>query len=342
MAKDIDITSTSKRVETDKSSEQAARLAAIEAKQAADRQAAQELQQAQEEAERVQQQEQEAAALREVAAKSQRENAEKLGAAAVAVGGAAVAAVAKGIADRGGSDDDDSTGNGKGNKRKKGKGNGKLIAILVVIALVFLVWLAWPRIQAALSPEPEPHTITALSNQGILGNTQAFGDAILGEARQKQELVVFEQDVEVESSITQALANLEIFSKTKVIHSFGTGVYTVDMSKIDTNAIAVTDNPRTVTLTIPHTQLQYITKNLEATQFEDTQRGLLGFGEVKLTQEQQNILERSIEDSMREQLESEEVFADADKAALLVVYDAYQPVIAKVDSSFALVVKFAE
>ena len=334
MAKDIDITSTSKRVETDKSSEQAARLAAIEAKQAADRQEAQELQQAQEEAERVQQQEQEAAALREVAAKSQRENAEKLGAAAVAVGGAAVAAVAKGIADRGGSDDDDSTGNGKG--------NGKLIAILVVIALVFLVWLAWPRIQAALSPEPEPHTITALSNQGIMGSTQAFGDAILGEARQKQELVVYEQDVEVESSITQALANLEIFSKTKVIHSFGTGVYTVDMSKIDTNAIAVTDNPRTVTLTIPHTQLQYITKNLEATQFEDTQRGLLGFGEVKLTQEQQNILERSIEDSMREQLESEEVFADADKAALLVVYDAYQPVIAKVDSSFALVVKFAE
>ena len=325
MGDDINISSSSSRVEGDKAKDQAQRLAEIEARQAADRQAADAVHAEKEAtaaaaAEEARIKREQAEAQLAAAAKAAQENADKLGAAAAAVGGVVAAATIKGAA----------------SKKKF-----PLVPIIVIAIIAVLAFLAWPRISAMLFPQPEPHTITQLSENTIMNNTRTeFANVILGEAREKQELVVWEQDVEVESAITQSLANLEIFSKTKVIHSFGTGVYTVNMGKVDENAITVDTGARVVTLTVPRTTLQYITKDLEKTEFEDTQRGWLGFGEVKLTQEQQNLLERSIEDSMREQLEDAACFADADKAALLVVYDVYAPLITKIDSSYTLKVAF--
>ena len=316
------ISSSAKRVDGEKADKQAQQLAEIEAKQAADREAADKARAEEEKAAREQQLREKE--MREAAAKSQRDNVQKIGAAAAAVGSVALGAAVKGAAS------------------KKNPIKGTITLVLVIAVLIFLAWLAWPRISAALFPEPEAHTVSALSESAVMRNTAvAFDEVILGEARQKQELIVWEQDVEVESAITQALANIDIFSKTKVIHSFGTGVYTVDMSKVDEAAIAVDADQRTITITIPRAQLQYITKDLEKTEFEDTQHAIFGFGDVKLTEEQQNLLERSIEDAMREQLESEECFADADRAALLVVYDTYQPLIAQVDNSYKLKIVFA-
>ena len=325
MDNDVNISSSSSRIEGDKAKEQAARLAEIEARQAADRQAADAVQAEKEaaaaaaaEAERIKREE--AAAQLAAAAKAANENAEKLGAAAAAVGGVVAAAAAAGAV-----------------KKKK----SPIIPIIIIAIIAVLAFLAWPQISAMLFPQPETHTITQVSENTVMNNTTAeFTDTILGEARQKQELVVWEQDVQVDSEITQSLANLEIFSKTKLIRSFGTGVYTVDMGKVDENAVAVDTAARTVTLTIPRTKLQYITKDLEKTEFEDTQHAWLGFGDVKLTQEQQNLLERSIEDSMRAQLEDPACFADADRAALLVVYDVYQPLITKIDNAYTLKVVF--
>ena len=62
---------------------------------------------------------------------------------------------------------------------------------------------------------------------------------------------------------------------------------------------------------------------------------------MKLTQEQQNLLERSIEDAMRAELASDACFEDADNAALLVVYDVYQPLVGQIDNTYTLEVRFA-
>ena len=335
MGTDVNIKSEGKRVKGEKSAEQDARLKAIEEKKAADRKAAQAADEAKkkaaQEAEAKRQAELEAAeqerARAQAATDAKREAAEKLGAAAVAAGGTLVDSAVKSTK--------------KGELKVAPKTAFFVIAAIVIVAL--LLFIAWPRLSAVLFPEPEAHVAVELSESAVMGNTSAeISNAILGEARQKQELVVWEQDVQVDSEISQALANLAIFAKTKSVRSFGTGVFTVDMGSVDESAIQVDEQTHAVTISIPHTQLQYITKDLEKTEFEDTQHAILGFGDVKLTQEQQNLLERSIEDAMRVELESEQCFADADKAALLVVYDVYQPLIAQVDDSYTLEVKFAQ
>ena len=334
MSDKVNITSSGKRVSGEKSDEQKKRLDEIEGKKAADRKAAAEAEAAEraaakaaEDRKRAEQKAaEEAKAKAEADAQARRDAVEKIGAAALSAGGAAVSSVVDGA------------------RKGKLKVSSKTVIFAVIgLAIVaLLLFIAWPRLSAMLFPEPEPTTAVELSESAIMGNTTAeIGDAILGEARQKQELVVWEQDVQVDSEISQALANLAVFSKTKTVRSFGTGVYTVDMGQIDESSIAVDEQARTVTMSIPHAQLQYITKDLEKTEFEDTQHAIFGFGDVKLTQEQQNLLERSIEDAMRVELESDACFQDADKAALLVVYDVYQPLVAQIDNTYMLEVKFA-
>lgn len=334
MGNDVNINSSGKRVKGEKSAEQDERLKAIREKKESDRKAAAKAESAkrktEQEAEEKRQAEAKAAeekqARAQAAADAKRETAGKIGAAAVAAGGAIVDSAAK--------------------SAKKGKlkiaPKTALFAVIGIAIVALLLFIAWPRLSALLFPEPEAHTVAELSESAVMGNTSAdISNAILGEARQKQELVVWEQDVQVDSEISQALANLAVFEKTKTVHSYGTGVFTVDMGSIDESAIDVDEQSHVVTISIPHTQLQYITKDLEKTEFEDTQHAVLGFGDVKLTQEQQNLLEQSIEDAMRAELESEQCFADADAAALLVVYDVYQPLIAQIDDTYTLEVEFA-
>jgi len=334
MSDDVKITSTGKRVSGKKSEDQKKRLEDIEDKKTADRKAASKADAAKREAAKAEEERSKAAAEAEQAAKAkaeqearaQREAVEKIGAAALSAGGSVVNAAAESAR--------------KGQLKVSPK-----FAIVVAIGLAIvalLLFIAWPRLSAILFPEPKPTVAVQLSESAVMGNTTAeIGEAILGEARQKQELVVWEQDVQVDSEISQALANIPIFSKTKSVRSFGTGVYTVDMGSIDESAISVDEQARTVTMSIPHTQLQYITKDLERTEFEDTQHAILGFGDVKLTQEQQNLLEQSIEDAMRAELESDACFEDADAAALLVVYDVYQPLITRIDDTYTLEIRFA-
>ena len=329
MGNDVNITSSGKRVDGEKAGEQEKRLHDIKEKKAADAQEAARVaaekqaaaDAAAEERRIAEEKAAQEAAEAEAKAQAQREAVEKIGSAALSIGGAVATSAAKSVEE--------------GKLKVTPKTAFFAVAAIAIVAL--LLFIAWPRLSAMLSPAPTTHVATELTESAVMGNTSAeISAAVLGEARQKQELVVWEQDVQVESAITSALANLAVFSKTKTVRSFGTGVFTVDMGRIDEDAIAVDEGARTVTITVPHAQLQYITKDLEKTEFEDTQHALLGFGDVKLTQEQQNLLEQSIEDAMRAELESDACHADADEAALLVVYDVYQPLVNKIDDSYTL------
>ena len=341
----IDINSSAKRTSSEAQEERARKLKEIEKQQAADRKAAEAELAAKRKAEEKARKEAEkaaAAAAKEREAEAKKRKAEQdellgtIGTAAVAVGGQALGKLGKDL----------KPGSGSGNSGKGGiSGKTVFFAVLLLVIIALLLFLAWPRISAMLAPEPAPEPTVAadLDEDAIMQNTTAdINEAILGEARQKRELVVWEQDVEVTSEVSQALANINAFRKTKTFTSFGTGVYTVDMGQITEDTISVDQDAHTVTMLIPHAQLQYVTTDLQKTEFQDTQHHLRAFGDVKLTQEQQNLLERSIEDAMRAELETDECFADADAAALLVVYDVYAPLVTKIDPTYTLEVQFAQ
>jgi len=183
-----------------------------------------------------------------------------------------------------------------------------------------------------------------LLDETFLGYTAAdFQDAVLGAASEHKELIVMEQPLEVSTTLTKAgLANLEIFSKTKTITYHGTGVYTVDLNSFSKENINVDEDSKTVTITIPHAQLQYINPDLEATEFEDTEKGLLAFGDLSLTTEQQNELQKAVEDSMREELEKEEILAQADEFAKLKTWELFQPLVSAVSPEYVVQIEISD
>ena len=128
----------------------------------------------------------------------------------------------------------------------------------------------------------------------------------------------------------------------KTITYYGTGVYTVDMSGIDKEHILVDLEKKQVTVVIPHSCLQYINPDLDKTEFEDTEKGLLAFGDIKLKTEDQNRLLQSVYKSMEEKLTEKEVFQMADEYASMSTWQMFQPFVSAVSPEFTLEITFDE
>ena len=214
--------------------------------------------------------------------------------------------------------------------------------IAVLIAVLFLL----PKVKDLLTPDINidiPDSLNSLLPDEKMGYSKFdFSDAILGESRAKSDFVVLEQDVTVSTRVSQALANLALFEKSQIVRSFGTGAYTVDLSKLSIDDITFDNKSNLVTITIPHALLAYVTVDVEKTEFEETKKALFAFGEIKLTNEQLNLLEQNIQDAMEEQLNNSDMLAKADTAALSQVQKLFEPIVKTVDSKIILATAFAK
>ncbi|HML67475.1 MAG TPA: DUF4230 domain-containing protein [Clostridia bacterium] len=215
-----------------------------------------------------------------------------------------------------------------------------VVLVAVLIAVLFLL----PKVRDLLTPDINidiPDSLNSLLPDEQMGyNKFDFSDAILGESRTKSGFVLLEQDVTVSTRVSQALANLALFEKSQIIRTFGTGVYTVDLSKLSIDDITFDSKLNLVTITIPHASLSYVTVDVEKTEFEETKKALFAFGEIKLTNEQLNLLEQNIQDAMKEQLNNSDMLAKADTAALSQVQKLFEPIVKTVDSKIILAAAF--
>lgn len=216
--------------------------------------------------------------------------------------------------------------------------------VLILAAVGALVWFFAPKVQALLSLKTGvtvPDSLSGFLPDEKMGYTKLdFSNVILGETRGKQALVVMEQEVQVDSQISQTLANISLFEKTKIVHSFGTGVYTVDLAGLDSDAIDADIEHGLITVRIPHAELAYVNYDLAKTEFEDTQKGFLAFSDIKLTAEQKQTLDASVDAAMRERLSDPALFEKADEWALKKVREILEPLVQSVAEDFVLKVTF--
>ena len=232
--------------------------------------------------------------------------------------------------------------NGKNTLRGvKGFFKGLLVGVIAGM-IVMSLFAKFTRTTLFGKVNEGKETLDHVINHTLFGYTAAdYSEAVLGEATEHQELVVMEQPLDVTTTITKAgLGNLEIFSKTKTMTYFGKGVYTVNLSGLRVEDITVDNTNKTVTVAIPHAALQYVIPELEKTQFEDTERGLLAFGDIKLTAEETNEVETSVYNSMRERLEHHEMYEEADLFAQMKAWDIFQPLVSEVSPEYKLLVVF--
>lgn len=224
--------------------------------------------------------------------------------------------------------------------RIKRKGKILTVRFLIFLLVIALAVFGYLYVDGKLDKWFPNNDREGFLPDSVLGYTTfEFRDAILGETKTLTEVVVLEQAVSVDTTITNALANLAIFQKTKVIHSYGTGVYTIDLSALSADAISVSRIQKTVTITIPSATLKYVNIDAAATTFEETEHALLGFGDIKLTQEQQKALDTSIDAAMREELTKEEHINCANEAAKTVIAELLKPYVSSVSEEYTVIIK---
>ncbi len=182
----------------------------------------------------------------------------------------------------------------------------------------------------------------ALDDNGIFGYTAAdFENAILGDSEKLKKLEVFQQEVSDATTITETgFINWSALSKTKLITYNGTAVYTVDLSTLKANDIDINIGEKIITLKIPHAEQEEINIPEDAIQFGDTDRGLLAFGDLKMTPEQISEVQGGAREKMEEKLKSDNVQATADRFAVLTVWELYSPIIKGVARDYSLEVEF--
>ncbi len=239
---------------------------------------------------------------------------------------------------------------------RTGRGGGfrfyDLLRSLVLLALIagfcFIGWRVMTmtsglRELVEREMPVEGHDLV-LENQGFLGYTAAdFQDAILGDSQQKKSITVYETSIRDTVQLTDTgLARLKIFSKTQLLTYKGTASYSVDLGRLTRDDITLDEAGMTVHLRIPHAVLEPINIKEDEIEFGDVDRGLLAFGKMKMTPEDTAKVQTEARNKMEERLEEEKTAEQADKFAVMTVWDIYQPIIDAVTTGYSLEVEFKD
>ena len=219
-----------------------------------------------------------------------------------------------------------------------------------IIAVCLLAYIIVPKINYLsngfssffrVDAPVEDHDLT-LENSGFLGHTVAdFEDAVLGDSEKLKKLEVFRQEISDVASITDTgLFNIGAFTKNQLITYHGTAVYTVDLGKLSKGDISMNEDEKIITIKIPHAVQEEINIPEDQIQFGDTNRGLLAFGDIKMTAEQAAKVQAEARARMEAKLDADDVIDIADRFAILSVWEIYSPVIKGVARDYSLEVVF--
>jgi len=225
-------------------------------------------------------------------------------------------------------------------KKARTRATKRLVWCLVLVVLLCASVYFSPEISKYVSYLRQGEPVSQVTGEIMGKKTITIRDAILGESTEKESLIVLEQEASVESELSTSIADMKIFKKAKTIYSYGTGVYTVDLSGLDKEKIEVNSDLMTVTVKIPHAMLSYVNIDVDKTSFDETAKGLLAFGDIKLTQEQQKVLSQEINAEMTRSLSTEEMLSKADTAALKSVKTFISQIVSALAPEYSIIVEF--
>ena len=224
---------------------------------------------------------------------------------------------------------------------KKGSGSGaakELIkalvlkvaipALIIIAVLMFII----PKVSLTGSikgifevDKPVEDRDLTIENHGFLGYTAAdFAEAVLKDRTQLRKLNVMSYKISDAATITvEGLAKLKMFSKNQII-----------------TCIILDENNKTVTLMIPHAQLEPINIQAEDIEYGGVEKGLLAFGSIKLEPGDMAKIQSEAQAKMEQKLLYDNISAEADRFAKMAVWELYQPIISSVSSEYRLNVIF--
>lgn len=136
-------------------------------------------------------------------------------------------------------------------------------------------------------------------------------ETLISKIQQKQELVTMEMEMSEKVVLDDSWGNLSIFKKVQNIDFTGTGTYSIDLSSLKPENIDFQNNNKNVVIKIPAPSVKAITLDESKTIYETPDKGILRFGEIKLTPAESQIMTKSVKEKMSKKMEEPEYYNQA-------------------------------
>lgn len=218
----------------------------------------------------------------------------------------------------------------------------KVIKVFIASLLFVGCMVLFKSCQSIKEPELDFSWVNDLFNiDPIMGyKDEEVVDILIGENRETKELKVMEQDFEDVHEVTSAFLNLDIFRKTQKIHYFGTATYTVDLNEISEDDIIINKEDKTIIIVIPHAEMDQMSVDYEKTIIEEVDRELLGWGDISMTMEQFNVLQKNMQSSLETAAKEKQFYDEADKKAKDAVFNIYKQALSNLNPEYTINVVF--
>lgn len=175
------------------------------------------------------------------------------------------------------------------------------------------------------------------------GVEASFSDVILSGHNETRKLIVSTQSGTVSTKLTDRLIrqlDFDFMTKTQNVSYTGTGYFVVDLDRLTAADIVQDRDRRTVTIRIGHAYLQAIEIDPDNIIIDDVKESLLARGDIELTVADYSAIERELRSRLEEKFNTAANGQAADKAAVKMVREVYEPAVRAVDRRYSVIVEF--
>ena len=179
-----------------------------------------------------------------------------------------------------------------------------------------------------------------LKNSGVEVD---FSDVIVSDQHETRKLIVSTQEGKVTTKLTDRLINkldFDFLKKTQNISYTGVGYFVVDLDNLTAANVIQDKINKTVTIRIGHPYLQAIEIDPNKIIIEEVKEGLLARGDIELTVADYNAIEKDLRDRLEAEFNTSANGQKADKIALQMVKEVYEPIVKAIDSDYKVQVEF--
>lgn len=215
-----------------------------------------------------------------------------------------------------------------------------LAALLVTVVLLGLIRRADPlHMHVSDGIDPIDLNTISLPSSGVEAD---FSNVILSSQNETRKLIVSTQTGTADAKLTDRLIkqlDFDFMKKTQNVSYTGTGYFVVDLDRLTAANIIEDHSRRTVTIQIGHAYLQAIEIDPDQIIIEDVQESLLARGDIKLSVADYTAIEQDLRSRLEEQFDTPANRQAADRLAIQMVKEVYEPAVKAIDRRYSVVVE---
>ena len=170
-----------------------------------------------------------------------------------------------------------------------------------------------------------------------------FSDVILSNHNETRKLIVSTQSGTVSTKLTDRLIkqlDFNFLKKTQNVSYTGKGYFVVDLDNLTAANVIQDKEKKTVTIRIDHAYLEAIEIDPNNIIIDEVKEGLLARGDIELSVADYNAIEKDLRVRLEEKFNTAVNGQIADKIALKMVKEVYEPVVKAIDRKYSVIVEF--